>query len=509
MKREFVTGKLSDSMSYNYDVVIIGMGAAGLYAALNIDKNLNVAILNKYSEEESNSINAQGGIATVRLKEDSLENHIRDTLKAGAGLCNEEAVKVLVGESNAEIERLIKLGVPFDTENGKLCLSREGAHSYDRILHCGGDATGYHLTVTLLNEVKKRENIKIFNNLVLCDVITDDKGNAVAVSVKDRSGDFLIYSQNIIIATGGVGHLYRNSTNSVCCTGDGIAAAIRAGADIDNMEFVQFHPTALIHPDLNMKFFLISEALRGEGGVLLNRKGERFMLNAHPLAELAPRDIVSRAIITEMKQNDLPCVYLDISFKGREFLKKRFPKIYEECMKRGIDIAFNWIPVIPVQHYFMGGIKTDLWGRTNIDGLYACGECSCTGVHGANRLASNSLLECLVFGRRCALDINGRQAVKAGKPLFPTKNKTQNIYDWQTYRSTIKDLMTKQGGIVRNKEGLKQAEKEISHYQKNLSKCRLDTAAEVETLNMATVSVKILQGALNREQSVGAHYRKD
>ncbi|MDD4002708.1 MAG: L-aspartate oxidase [Clostridia bacterium] len=509
MKREFVTGKLSECPSYNYDVIIIGMGAAGLYAALSIDKSCNVAILNKYSEEESNSINAQGGIATVRLSDDCLENHIRDTLKAGAGLCNEEAVNVLVSESNAEIERLIEIGVPFDTENGRLCLSREGAHSHDRILHCGGDATGYHLTVTLLKEVKKRENIKIFNNLMLCDIITDDKGNAAAISVIDKNNEFLIYAQNIIIATGGIGHLYRNSTNSVCCTGDGIAAAIRAGANIDNMEFVQFHPTALIHPDLSMKFFLISEALRGEGAILLNRKGERFMLKVHPLAELAPRDIVSRAIISEMKQNDLPCVYLDISFKGRDFLKKRFPKIYEECMKRGIDIAFNWIPVIPVQHYFMGGITTDLWGRTNINGLYACGECSCTGVHGANRLASNSLLECLVFGRRCALNINGRQTVKAGKLNLPSKNKTKNIYDWQTYRSTIKDLMTKQGGIVRNKEGLKQAEEEISLYEKNLSACRLNSAAEIETLNMASVSVKILQGALNREQSVGAHFRKD
>jgi L-aspartate oxidase len=310
------------------------------------------------------------------------------------------------------------------------------------------------------------------------------------------------------LATGGIGQVYRNTTNSLCCTGDGIAAAARAGAETENMEFVQFHPTALIHPDLNMRFFLISEALRGEGAVLLNRKGERFMLNVHPLAELAPRDIVSRAIVYEMRKHDLPCVYLDISFKGREYLSKRFPVIYEECMKRGIDIAFNWIPVIPVQHYFMGGIKTNVWGETDIEGLYACGECSCTGVHGANRLASNSLIECLVFGRRCALRASERKA-KAGKPQLPQGDKPICEHDFQTYRSRIKHIMTKQGGIIRNKRGLVEAQEEIGAYKNTLFNCRLKTVAEAETLNMAEIALMVIDAALKREKSIGAHYRED
>jgi L-aspartate oxidase len=508
MNRDFLIGKTEEILC-DFDVVIVGSGAAGLNAALNVDGNLRCALINKYSVKESNSIYAQGGMASVILPDDSVEKHIGDTLKAGAGLCNREAVEILVSEGRSEIQSLIKIGMPFDTENGHLSISREAAHSSNRILHSGGDATGYHLVMTLLKEVRKRENIKILDNLMLCDIILNENGSVWGIGVKDKNfKDLLIKSPSVILATGGIGQVYRNTTNSLCCTGDGIAAAARAGAETENMEFVQFHPTALIHPDLNMRFFLISEALRGEGAVLLNRKGERFMLNVHPLAELAPRDIVSRAIVYEMRKHDLPCVYLDISFKGREYLSKRFPVIYEECMKRGIDIAFNWIPVIPVQHYFMGGIKTNVWGETDIEGLYACGECSCTGVHGANRLASNSLIECLVFGRRCALRASERKA-KAGKPQLPQGDKPICEHDFQTYRSRIKHIMTKQGGIIRNKRGLVEAQEEIGAYKNTLFNCRLKTVAEAETLNMAEIALMVIDAALKREKSIGAHYRED
>jgi L-aspartate oxidase len=513
--REFATDKIKDCQSQNFDVVIAGTGAAGLYAALNLDKGLKCALINKYGDGESNSMFAQGGIAAVSIEGgggigDSLESHIKDTLEAGAGLCNEEAVKVLVREGRENVQKLVELGVPFDRENGKLCITREGAHSYNRILHCGGDATGFYLTKTLFEAVEKESNITIFDRFMLCDVLTDENGFAAGVSIKDfDNNNTIIRAQNIIIATGGIGQIYRNTTNSCCCTGDGIAASLRAGAVLENMEFVQFHPTALVHPDMNMRFFLISEALRGEGAMLLNRKGERFMKDVHPLAELAPRDIVTRAIISEMKKNDLPNVYLDITFKGRAYLQKRFPQIYENCMKKGIDIAVNWIPVIPVQHYFMGGIKTDLYGRTNVKGLYACGECSCTGVHGANRLASNSLLECLVFGRRCAQDINGSVRNKAANPILPERRKTSKSCDFETYRSIIKNLMTKKGSVIRYKKELNEAIDEISVYYEELKEIRLDSVREIEALNMAAVSLEILRAALKRDESIGAHYRAD
>jgi L-aspartate oxidase len=318
------------------DVVIVGAGVAGLYAALNIDSKLKVVILSKQSIEESNSIYAQGGIASIRLASDSFKKHIDDTLVAGAGLCDKAAVEVLVKEGPSDIERLIKLGVPFDRDaENNLSVTKEGAHSADRIVHCGGDATGFHLTKTLISNVKNRANITIMENYYLLDIITDKNKRAVGIFARDEKGNTVsIKAQNTIIASGGIGRLFRNSTNSVCSTGDGIAAAIRAGAKTEDMEFVQFHPTALIYPNNDMRYFLISEALRGEGAVLRNRKGEPFMQNQHPMADLAPRDIVSRCIVSEMKKHDLSCVYLDITFKPRKMLEARFPQIYENCLKK-------------------------------------------------------------------------------------------------------------------------------------------------------------------------------
>lgn len=491
------------------DVLIIGAGAAGLYTALNIDSKLNVIVLSKFSLEDSNSIYAQGGIATIQLPEDTWESHINDTLNAGAGKCDLEAVKVLVKEGPENINNLIKLGVPFDRDaDNKLCITKEAAHSMKRIVHCGGDATGLHLTKTLIKNAQSKHNIKIIENMHILDILTEN-GAACGVIAKGINKNIIIQAAHIVIASGGIGRIYRNSTNSVCATGDGIAAAYRAGAELKDMEFVQFHPTALIFPNDTMRFFLISEAMRGSGAVLRNRKGERFMTSAHPLHELAPRDIVSRSIVKEMKKYDLPCVYLDITFKSREELQSRFPQIYENCLKKNIDIAVNWIPVFPVQHYFMGGVKTDIYGQTNITNLYACGECACTGVHGANRLASNSLLECLVFGRRSAEIINNKQLKFNHISDIEFAKKEKKEIDCQTYRSKIREAMTKKGGIMRNESEMLEAQAEIKGYFDIIKDAELYTCKEHETYNMAETALEILNAAIKRKESVGAHYRED
>ena len=506
----------SNTSELTFDVVIVGAGAAGLYAALNLDPQLQVAVLNKFGLHESNTYYAQGGIAAVTSSTDNWESHLNDTLIAGAGLCNRSAVEVLVREGPTDIQQLIELGVPFDRdEQNKIKLCMEGAHSSFRILHCGGDATGFHLARTLIEVASQRPNITLLDHLTLFDVLTDSAGLAAGVLVQDNAGKFfLMHAKSVILATGGIGRVYRNSTNSACATGDGIAAAIRAGAAVQDMEFVQFHPTALIHPDENMRYFLISEALRGEGAILRNRRWEPFMQGIHPRADLAPRDIVARAIVREMKRLDLPYVYLDITAKPRAFLRERFPVIYEECMKRGIDIAVNWIPVMPIQHYFMGGIKTDIHGQSTIGGLYACGETACTGVHGANRLASNSLLECLVFGRRCAQSINGlthHGRPKADQPRDDQRSNaaTGQDYDYETCRSEIRNTMTQKGGIIRNGIELGEAIQLVETKLGELSNLQISDRIAIETLNMATVARQILKAALLRQKSIGAHFRED
>jgi L-aspartate oxidase len=505
------SGDIGTLRKKSFDVVIVGCGVAALYTALSLDRRLSLALINKEGPKESNSIYAQGGIAAVIQSTDNMEDHIRDTLFSGAGLCKEESVRVLVREGPRDIRALVELGVPFDRDDeGNIQVTREGAHSHDRIVHCGGDATGFHLTMTLLKAVQARENIEVLDNECLTDICTDSGGRAAGVITIDSKGAFTRFSApHVVIASGGIGRIYRKSTNAHTQTGDGIAAAIRAGAKVENMEFVQFHPTALIHPDKNGRYFLISEALRGEGAVLRNRRWQRFMCEAHPMADLAPRDVVSRAIIWEMKNHDLPHVYLDITGRPRAFLENRFPTIYHECLRRDIDIAVDWIPVVPVQHYFMGGITTGLDGKTNIEGLYACGEAASTGVHGANRLASNSLLECLVFGRRCAESIVGSAMAAPGDVPMEPHSETEASVDLSTIRTQIRRIMTQKCGIIRNKTNLTEAIAEIGALYAVLERLPMRSQTRIIMLNMATVSLNVLRAALKRDRSVGAHYRSD
>ncbi|MHB1366519.1 MAG: L-aspartate oxidase [Eubacteriales bacterium] len=513
MKRYTVDSSLNNIKTAETDVVIVGCGAAGLYAALNLDPGLKCIILNKAGIKHSNSMYAQGGVATVIQPNefDNTDQHFNDTIVAGAGLCDEKAVSVLVSDAWSNIEQLVKIGVPFDTNNGSFRLTKEGGHGQNRILHCGGDATGLYLTKSLYEAAAKRDNICIINMIFLTDILTDENGVCGVVTLNAQNELCRFSASKVIIASGGIGHVYRNSTNAICATGDGIAAAYRAGAELKDMEFVQFHPTSFIHPHENGRYFLISEALRGEGAILKNRRGESFMRDVHPLADLAPRDIVSRAIIMEMQKSDIPNVYLDITAKSRYFLKERFPTIYGECMLRGVDIAKDWIPVIPVQHYFMGGIKTDIDGRTNISGLYACGEAACTGVHGANRLASNSLLECLVFGRRCAKHINGSDifSAKSDNIDYGTFGKTVEGVDFDSYINEIRNLSTKKCGIIRNDKDLKTALGRVDEIFEELDTIELNNKKEIETYNRSQIASLIILASIKRKKSVGAHFRND
>lgn len=398
------------------DVLIVGTGAAGLYCALNLDKNLNVLLITKDTVDKCNTSLAQGGISVAR-DENDYDLFIQDTLKAGKFKNSRQAVKTLVHESIDNIDKVKGYGVSFDLENGKFQYTKEGAHSINRIVH-HNDETGRELFEVLLKEVKTKKNVRIFENTTLLDIITDNDKCVGAIitrgqltggrlTTKELTGDLTegqlrinVYSKEIILATGGIGGLFKNSTNRRGLTGDGIAIALRHNIKTANLEYVQFHPTALYDENENCEKFLITESLRGEGAKLLNQQGKRFV------DELLPRDIVARAVYDEEDKSSKPYVFLDISFKDKQYIVNRFPGIYKRCLESGIDITKDKIPVTPVEHYHMGGIAVDLFSRTSMEHLFACGEVSCTGVHGANRLASNSLLEALVFSRRAAEFIN-------------------------------------------------------------------------------------------------------
>lgn len=509
-----IDGTVKTDKVLPYDIVIIGAGLAGLYTALNIDKRFSCLILAKDRIDSSNSWFAQGGIAAAISSDDAPIYHLQDTLIAGAGLCDTDAVSVLVAEGPEDINKLVSLSVPFDiNEFGDLQITREGGHRKNRVVHAGGDATGRETVKALAHIVSQRSNIVFSEDTCFYDILQDENGDVSGVIVKKLDSDFnLIKTSNVVIATGGIGQVYKSTTNPSVATGDGLAAAMRAEAVIRNIEFIQFHPTGLWSPVHEDREFLISEAVRGEGGLLKNREGVRFMEGTHELNELAPRDIVARAVIKELQRSGEDHVFVDITHKSEEFLKHRFPTIYQECLRRGINIAKDWIPVCPVQHYLMGGIETDLHGRTSIKGLYAAGEAAYTGVHGANRLASNSMLECLVFGRRVAMDICAtlKAQTQNSKTMLPNMPvRPHSDLDYAEMRVRIKELMNDNGYVTRSADGLKHAMREVDTHLQQLLGVFDETIAYLETLNIATVALAILTAAYNRPESIGSHYRED
>ncbi len=510
--RYAIDGSVRATRHSRYDVVVVGAGIAGLYTALNLDPSMKCCVFAKETIDISNSWLAQGGIAVVTAPDDDPELHFKDTIVAGAGLCDEDAVHVLVDEGPMNIRKLIEMHVPFDlTENGELDRTREGGHHKNRILHAGGDATGRETVKTLAFIASQRDNIIFRDNTVFVDVLTDEAGVSGLV-VKDDDGQYEVVStRRLVLATGGIGQVFETSTNPDIATGDGLAAAIRAGAELRGMEFIQFHPTGLWSADRESRSFLISESVRGEGGLLKNSEGVRFMVGKHELAELAPRDIVARGIYNELRRSGESHVFIDITSKPEEELRRRFPTIFNECLRRGINIAHDLIPVCPVQHYMMGGVKTDLHALTKVPGLYACGETASTGVHGANRLASNSMLECLVFGRRAAEHINSVHPFDtpsdAALPPLPVRPALDA--DLKSLRHELQRIMSKDCFVIRTKSGLEEALREVTSILETLKAGFDPSKAYDETLSLAIISVNIVKSALARRESIGAHYRED
>lgn len=504
-------------MQQEFDYIIIGSGIAGLFGALAAQQEGNVLLLTKGSIHDSNTRYAQGGIAAAVGPDDSPDLHLHDTLLAGAGLCDEAAARILTYEGPQRVADLMEMGIVFDQLYGETSLGREGAHSQARVLHAGGDATGSHIELTLA-DLARSSRIHIVEHALATRIdIDQETGTAVGVEVLEVQGgrQMNFRGRNIILATGGVGQLFRSTTNSEVATGDGVALAFRAGAEIMDMEFYQFHPTAL--NVFGAPRFLISEAVRGEGGVLVNTRGERFMERYHPWGDLAPRDIVSRAIVNEMEQSGADHVLLDVTHLSSPRIIARFPNIHQTCLHHGLDITRERIPVAPAAHYMMGGIKTTVWGETTVPNLYACGEVSCTGVHGANRLASNSLLETIVFSKRIIERTRETNGLASANPLWDNSRRDQLVpvlYESKGKfkprsldRLSLQELMAQHVGIVRSGENLRYVLETLAEW--------IDLPPEPgdltshELSNMVTVGWLTATAALMRHESRGAHYRSD
>jgi L-aspartate oxidase len=488
------------------DFLIVGAGIAGLRAAIELAEAGRVLVVTKEALGESNTHYAQGGIAVAMSGDEDVELHLEDTVSAGDGLVNREAARVLVAEGPLRVQELLEWGTGFDRENGKLMQTREAAHSRNRILHANGDATGAEIGRSLLAHAQKHKNITLLDWTTTVDLIAEG-GEVLGATLLDASGQiYSVHARAVLLASGGAGQVYSDTTNPAVATGDGIAMAWRAGAEISDMEFYQFHPTALSLP--GVRRFLLSEALRGEGAYLRNAKGERFMERYHPLLELAPRDVVARAVTREgfgaHAGEQLP-VYLDMRHVTGLDLKKRFPGISAFLAQHGLDLAKDQIPVRPAAHYLMGGVRTDVDGRTSLRRLYAAGEVACTGVHGANRLASNSLLEGLVFGARAAahmLEESSVSGVEREPYALPASN-----FDSSILRQKLQRTMWEKAGLLRDADGLKAAEVEIDALSHGIPRQTNRDLAEFR--NLQSIARLIVISALKREESRGAHFRND
>ncbi|MEO8595320.1 MAG: L-aspartate oxidase [Candidatus Solibacter sp.] len=475
----------------NPDFLVIGAGVAGLRAAIELAEAGTVLVVAKDSLRESSSEYAQGGIAVALSDDDEVELHEQDTLYAGDGLCDRVAVRTLVEEGPAAIQELIEWGAAFDREGNKLAFTREGAHSRDRILHAHGDSTGREIARTLYQKACTLPNITFRSYAATTELLLDDGVTGAMTWDAKAEVEFPIYARAVLLATGGLGRVFLNTTNPEVATGDGAAMAYRAGAEISDIEFVQFHPTALAVDGAPR--FLLSEALRGEGALLLNTLGERFMERYHPLKELAPRDVVARAIVSEMTRTGAPHVLLDITHRGEAFIRERFPRIFETCLLHGVNIGRCPAPVAPAAHYAMGGVRTDLEGRTNVPRLFAAGEAACTGVHGANRLASNSLLEGVVFGIRAG------RAMRETAAASPARVEQRPLPVVMPSLNVVQRIAWENCGIVRSAAGLRDAIAELEAH----------LAQSPEEQNVRDVALLIARCALAREESRGAQFRTD
>lgn len=495
------------------DVLIVGGGLSGLRAAHEVDPSLRALILTKDKLEESNSSYAQGGIASVWDPEDRFDNHVHDTLVAGAGLCDTDVVAQVVREAPERVNELIAWGTRFDTQDGQIILGREGGHSHQRILHALGDATGKEIIRAMIEHVKSRPNVEIVEETFTLDLITFD-GRCHGVIASTRGGKpYFIWAKETILCTGGCGQVFRESTNPRVATGDGHAIAFRAGALMRDMEFMQFHPTVLYIAGSSRT--LITEAMRGDGAFLLDSRGHRFMGDYDERLELAPRDVVSQSIVSQMEKTQSPCVYLSMKHLNPTHVRNRFPGIAKVCAGFGLDIAVDAIPVRPGAHYMIGGCTVDTEAKTSLPGLWAAGEVTSTGLHGANRLASNSLLEGLVYG-----SIAGRNASRSALEnrseelrVLPITSETQLMLkepiDFADIRNSIRSLMWRNVGVRRQADRLDETIQTIQHYCSYVLSLQLDSVEGWELQNMLTVSLQMATSALKRSESRGVHFRTD